>query len=108
MLVKPGETIPLAGYEWKLESLTDETGPNYNARVATIEVTHHGNPVVTLRPSRNSFTTQKTTTTDTAIHTNLIADFYTVLGEERDGAAVLRLHYNFMAPWIWLGALIDG
>jgi cytochrome c-type biogenesis protein CcmF len=29
-----------------------------------------------------------------------------VLGEERDGAAVLRLHMNPLAPWIWLGALV--
>jgi len=29
-----------------------------------------------------------------------------VLGDERDGAAVLRLHVNLMAPWIWLGALV--
>jgi cytochrome c-type biogenesis protein CcmF len=106
VLVKPGETIPLAGYEWTLASLTDEPGPNYASRVATIEISRHGKPYVTLRPARHVFSTQKNTTTDTAIHTNGIADFYTVLGEERDGAAVLRLHYNFMAPWIWFGALI--
>ena len=29
-----------------------------------------------------------------------------VLGEERDGAAVLRLHVNPLAPWIWFGALV--
>ena len=29
-----------------------------------------------------------------------------MLGEERDGAAVLRLHVNPLAPWIWFGALV--
>ena len=29
-----------------------------------------------------------------------------MLGEERDGKAILRLHYNPLAPWIWIGALI--
>ena len=29
-----------------------------------------------------------------------------MLGEERDGAALMRLHYNPLAPWIWFGALI--
>jgi cytochrome c-type biogenesis protein CcmF len=29
-----------------------------------------------------------------------------VLGEEREGGAVLRLHHNPLAPWIWLGALV--
>jgi cytochrome c-type biogenesis protein CcmF len=106
VLVKPGETVQVAGYDWTLASLADERGPNYSSRVATIEIARDGRPLVTLRPSRHSFTTQQNTITDTAIHTDGIADFYTVLGEERDGAAVLRLHYNFLAPWIWFGALI--
>ena len=46
------------------------------------------------------------TTTDTAIHTNGFRDLYTVLGDERDGQAVLRLYVNPLAPWIWLGALV--
>ncbi len=29
-----------------------------------------------------------------------------MLGDERDGGAVLRLHFNPLAPWIWLGALV--
>ena len=29
-----------------------------------------------------------------------------MLGEERDGAALMRLHYNPLAPWIWLGGLV--
>ena len=57
-------------------------------------------------PSRRMFTVQKTTVTDTAIQTNGLRDLYAVLGEERDGAAVLRLHVNPLAPWIWLGALV--
>ena len=57
-------------------------------------------------PSRRMFTVQKTTVTDTAIETNGLRDLYAVLGEERDGAAVLRLHVNPLAPWIWLGALV--
>jgi cytochrome c-type biogenesis protein CcmF len=46
------------------------------------------------------------TTTEAKIHTNFLRDLYAVLGEERDGAAVLRLHDNTMAPLIWLGALV--
>jgi cytochrome c-type biogenesis protein CcmF len=44
--------------------------------------------------------------TDTAIETNGLRDLYAVLGEERDGDAVLRLHVNTLAPWIWFGALV--
>jgi cytochrome c-type biogenesis protein CcmF len=46
------------------------------------------------------------TTTEARIETDGMRDLYAVLGDERDGGAVLRLHDNFMAPWIWLGALV--
>ena len=46
------------------------------------------------------------TTTEAAIETNGMADLYAVLGEERDGAALMRLHHNPLAPWIWIGALV--
>jgi len=104
--VKPGTTVKLAGYDFTLESLHNETGPNYNSRVADIAVSRDGKVLLTMHPSRRAFTTQTTTVTDAAIHTNGLADIYTVLGEERDGEAVLRLHYNPLAPWIWLGALV--
>jgi cytochrome c-type biogenesis protein CcmF len=104
--VSPGQTTRLAGYDWTLESLATEQGPNYIARVATIDVTRNGHTVVVLHPSRRSFPLQKQTTTDTAIRTNLLWDLYAVLGEESGGQAVLRLHFNPLAPWIWLGALV--
>ena len=104
--VKPGATVHLAGYDWTLQSLHDERGPNYNSRVADLLISRDGQKVVELHPSRRAFTTQNTTITDAAIHTNGIADLYTVLGEERNGEAVLRLHYNLLAPWIWLGGLV--
>ncbi|WP_158747080.1 heme lyase CcmF/NrfE family subunit [Acidisphaera sp. L21] len=106
VLVHPGEQIQAAGLTWALDSLTDRTGPNYNERVANIRVIRPGEPDLEMHPSRRAFTTQTVTTTEAAIHTTGFADIYAVLGEERDGAAVMRLHYNPMAPWIWLGGLV--
>ncbi len=105
-LMRPGETLTHAGYDWKLVAVNDRTGPNYAARAATLELRRGGDLIVTMHPERHSFSTQRMTTTEAAIHTNGIADFYVVLGEERDGAAIMRLHYNPLAPWIWLGALV--
>jgi cytochrome c-type biogenesis protein CcmF len=74
--------------------------------VATIEVSRDGRVIAILKPQRRTFPIQQQTTTDTAIQTNFFADLYAVLGDERDGGAVLRLHYNPLAPWIWLGGAI--
>ena len=104
--LKPGESAESGGYGWKLVELHDERGPNFISRIATVEVTRNGAPFLVLHPSRRTFPVQRMTTTEAAIHTDGIRDLYTVLGEERDGVAVLRLHDNFLAPWIWIGALI--
>ncbi len=103
---KAGDHFSVGGYEWTLLSIDSEKGPNYDARVAAIEVTQHGAPVAIMRPSRRDFTSQKQTTSDVAIRTNFMRDLYAVVGDERDGSAVLRLHVNPLAPWIWLGGVI--
>ncbi|MBS4075647.1 heme lyase CcmF/NrfE family subunit [Ameyamaea chiangmaiensis] len=108
--VQTGTTEHLAGYDWTLRDVHDEPGPNYQAIVATIDVRRHGHLVTTLRPSKRDFASQHQTTTEVSIHTNLMSDLYGVLGDRHgSGAAatyVLRLHYNPLAPWMWLGALV--
>jgi cytochrome c-type biogenesis protein CcmF len=103
---KSGDSFFVGGYKWILLGLEDRQGPNYRARVAFIEVLKNGEPLAIMRPERRMFTLQNQTTSDVAIRTNLFRDLYAVLGDERDGKAVLRLHVNPLAPWIWLGALI--
>jgi cytochrome c-type biogenesis protein CcmF len=103
---KSGDSFVVGGYQWILLGLEDRQGPNYRARVAAIEVLKNGVPLAIMKPERRMFTTQNQTTSDVAIRTNLFRDLYAVLGDERDGKAVLRLHVNPLAPWIWLGALI--
>jgi cytochrome c-type biogenesis protein CcmF len=106
VLLHPGETAHVGGYDWTLQALGDAAGPNYAARVATIRIARHGREVTVLAPERRSFPVQQITTTEARISTNGLRDLYAVLGEERDGGAVLRLHVNPLAPWIWFGALI--
>ena len=104
--VPVGNVQHMAGYDWKLVSLQTLPGPNYISREATIEVSRNGKLVTIMHPARHNFVSQQQTTTDTAIHTLIYADLYAVLGDESGGDAVLRLHYNFGAPLIWIGGLI--
>jgi cytochrome c-type biogenesis protein CcmF len=106
VLLHPGESTTIAGYTWTLETIADAPGPNYEARVATVEISRHGHHIATLLPARRSFPVQQMTTSEARISTNLFRDLYAVMGDERDGGAVMRLHVNVLAPWIWLGALV--
>jgi cytochrome c-type biogenesis protein CcmF len=103
--LNPGQSTRLAGYEWRMDGLSDVQGPNYRARRATVTVLRDGAVVTVLRPERRTFIVDNQTTSEAAIHTNALRDLYAVLGEERAGAAVLRLHHNPFAPWIWFGGL---
>ncbi len=105
VLLHPGESAESAGYTWTLEGLRDEAGPNYSERVATMKISR-GTWSIVLEPSRRAFPVQRMTTTEARIHTTGYSDIYAVLGEERDGAALMRLHYNPLAPEIWFGGLI--
>jgi cytochrome c-type biogenesis protein CcmF len=104
--LRPGQSLQLAGYEWRLDSVRDVTGPNWTAREATLTVTRDGSPVTTLRPERRWFPVGRMHTTEAAIHTWFLGDLYAVMGEEQEGAAVIRIHHNPLAPWIWFGAAI--
>jgi len=103
---KPGDHFSSGGYDFDFLRIDGVPGPNYTARVATILVSADGTPVAIMKPERHEFTIQKQTVSDVAISTNFLRDLYVVLGDEHDGEAILRFHVNFLAPWIWLGALI--
>jgi cytochrome c-type biogenesis protein CcmF len=106
VVLHPGESAELAGNTYTLRRIEDVNGANFTARQAIIEVSRQGQPRVVLAPQKRNFPLARMTTSEAAIHTTWLADLYAVLGEEREGGAVLRLHHNPLAPWIWLGAAI--
>ena len=105
-LLKPGQSTTLAGYAYRLEGVSDQPGANFTARRATVTITRNGREVAVLTPEKRTFPVARMSTTEAAIHTTLASDLYVVLGDERDGGAVLRIHHNPLAPWIWLSAAI--
>jgi cytochrome c-type biogenesis protein CcmF len=104
----PGDTIQMAGYSWRLDGVRDYQGPNYTARRATITVLRGDEVVHVMEPSRRWFPTGRMHTTEVSIRTNFLYDLYAVIGEEdpATGKAVIRIHYNLLAPWLWIGSAI--
>ena len=106
-VMRPGETLALAGYDFTLESIGDVPGPNYRARRGEVRVTRDGSAVALLHPERRHYPVQDTWTTEAAIHTTWLTDLYVVVGEDAaDGGTAIRIHHNPLVPWIWLGALV--
>ena len=103
-IMHPGESLAISGYAARLDKVEPIQGPNYTADRATFTVTREGALVATMRPERRLFTVQRVPTTFTAIHSDLLSDFYVVLGEsDGKGGWTVRIYEKPLVPWIWLG-----
>ena len=105
--MKPGDTAAFAGFNVKLDRIENLQGPNYIAERATLSLSVGGRPYTVMTPERRLFTVQRRQVAETSIHTNFLRDIYATLGEgEAQDGWVIRLYYNPLAPWIWLGAAL--
>ena len=102
---RPGQSFDLAGYRIELDAVNPVSGPDYTAIRADMRLMRDGREIAALHPERRNFANG--TSSHVAIRTNLLADVYAVIGEpDGSGAYVLRLYYNPLVPWIWLGAVV--
>ncbi len=102
---RPGQSFEIAGYTIALDSVSEVAGPDYTAARADMRLLRDGREIAALNPEKRFYPVENGAATGVAIHTNLLADVYAVIGDpDGTGAYVLRLYYNPLVPWIWLGA----
>ncbi|HEY5336963.1 MAG TPA: heme lyase CcmF/NrfE family subunit [Rhizomicrobium sp.] len=102
-LLKPGQSMPIAGYTLLLENVQDVQGPNYQAERAIINVMRDGRSIAVMTPEKRVYPVEQQATTETAIRTTGFSDLYLALGDARDGGWVLRAYVSPLAPFIWFG-----
>ena len=56
--MKPNDLIPFAGYQLKLDGLSQRQGPNYREMVAAFTVSLDGEKLSVMTPSKRNFTTR--------------------------------------------------
>jgi cytochrome c-type biogenesis protein CcmF len=106
-LLKPGETTTIAAYTIRFEGTSSVAGPNWTGTEGRLVVIRNGREIGALTPQRRFYPVARMNTTEAAIRTSGLADLYGVIGEStEDGATVVRLHFNPLAPWIWVGAVL--
>jgi cytochrome c-type biogenesis protein CcmF len=114
--MRPGDTVELAGYVFRLESVSPVRGPNYTAAQARIDVTRNGKPVTTMYPERRTYPVAEQVMTEAAIHPGLTRDLYVSLGDALEepggkqggnqGAWLVKVQHKPFVDWIWAGCLI--
>ena len=103
----PGDSVEVAGHDFRFEGVRDVAGPNYRARRAEITVTRNGRPVARLVPEKRAYASQAQPMTEAGIDPGFTRDLYAALGEPLGGGAwSVRLHYKPFVRWIWLGAIL--
>jgi cytochrome c-type biogenesis protein CcmF len=104
---RPGDNFTIAGYTIALDAVNEVTGPDYTATRADLRLLRDGHEIALLHPEKRFYPVENGNSTGVAIRTNLLSDVYAVIGDsDGKGGYTLRLYWNPLVPWIWLGAVV--
>ncbi len=105
--LKPGQTISVRRYELQFDGVTTRQGPNYRDLAAHFTVRRHGDVIGVMEPSKRSFPSRGTATSQTALMTRGVSQLYLSLGDPNsDGSLAVRLYYKPLVLLIWFGAVV--
>tara|TARA_Y100000590_G_scaffold247774_1_gene278412 strand:+ start:1617 stop:3503 length:1887 start_codon:yes stop_codon:yes gene_type:complete len=100
--------VQIKKYNIIFEKINEIKGSNYVALQGKFLVYDNNKKFITeLRPENRFYPITNIFTTEASINTNLFRDLYMVLGEgNSENGWVVKIYYNPLVMWIWLGALI--
>ncbi|MDR3464655.1 MAG: heme lyase CcmF/NrfE family subunit [Xanthobacteraceae bacterium] len=105
-VMKPGDVAQISGYSATLDDVGQRQGPNYREMIARFTVTNGSDLVGIMTPSKRSFTTRGSSTTEAALLARGASQLYISLGEPNgDGSIVVRIYHKPLVLLIWYGAL---
>jgi cytochrome c-type biogenesis protein CcmF len=106
--MKEGDTAKIAGYELKMDGLTQRQGPNYRELVASFAVSLDGERLRAMTPSKRNFTTRAgMSTTEAALLTRGVSQLYVSLGEATaTGGIAVRIYHKPLVLLIWFGPVL--
>jgi len=108
IVMKPGETVSVAGYDLTFRGVAPRRGPNYREQVGVLDVALEGGEVFkTLQPAKRIYDAPPQPTSEAGIHASWAGDLYTVLGDSQDqGGYTFRIYFHPFVRLIWFGALV--
>jgi cytochrome c-type biogenesis protein CcmF len=105
--LKPDDVAKVAGYELKLDGITQKQGPNFREQIAQFTVKLDGALLSVMTPSKRNFTTRQSSTTEAALLTRGFSQLYISLGDTAaDGAIAVRIYHKPLVLLIWFGPVL--
>lgn len=101
-------------YQLMLLQADREEKDNYVSRRATLQLSRDGMPITTLSPELRYYPVRGTQTTEAALFSSPLRDFYLVLGEanyargKEPASLGIRLYVTPAQQWVWAGFLLCG
>jgi cytochrome c-type biogenesis protein CcmF len=103
-----GDTLQLAGYQFRFDGVTEVPGPNYQALRGSFQVSGKGKNFI-LAPEKRVYRSSRMPMTEAAIDTGFTRDLYVSLGEPLpNGGWSVRVYFKPFVDWIWAGFLLMG
>ena len=105
--MSPGQTMQLAGYDFKFHGVTEVAGPNYDASEGRVSVSKNGKEIADLHPQKRIYRASGMPMTEAGIDKSITRDLFVALGEplDKNGDWALRVYFKPFVRWIWMGGL---
>ncbi|MBR0948970.1 heme lyase CcmF/NrfE family subunit [Bradyrhizobium canariense] len=105
--MKQNDVAHIAGYDVKLDGLFQRQGPNFHEMIAEFNVSRDGETLSMMTPSKRSFTTRGSSTTEAALLTRGASQLYVSLGDATaEGAIAVRIYHKPLVLLIWWGPVL--
>jgi len=105
--LKQGESVEVAGYNYKFERLGNIRGPNYDAVQGVFTIEKDGRFETELLPEKRVYRVQKNPMTEAGIDAGWQRDLFVAMGEPLgEGAWSVRIQYRPLIRFIWFGCLV--
>lgn len=102
--VRVGDAVSMRGYRLEYRTARPIRAQHYGGAEARLALFRHGAPLATLTPEKRIYWLEQQPASIPAIWSTLGEDLYVVLSAiEQDGSATLKVHYNPLVNWIWIG-----
>jgi cytochrome c-type biogenesis protein CcmF len=107
----PGETVSVAGFEFRFNGVKEVKGPNYVALAGDFDLSKDGRQVRKMFPEKRTYASSGMPMTEAAIDAGFVRDLYVSLGEPIDrlkpeGEWAVRVYHKPFVDWIWGGCVL--
>lgn len=104
--MQPNDRIEFADYSLSLRQLDPIFVDNYIGQRGQFLLSHPSKQSIILQPEYRYYPVEKQHTTETAIYSHLFYDIYVAIGEQSDQGIAVRLYYQPMVSFLWIGCVV--